>query len=389
MRELFSFFILFLSILSLRTIADNRYEGDITVNDHELSEQIITPNSLSSSVYRRDIPIVIRGDDGTQTSYRFSFFLDDIDNPAKIVATFCSDFEINVDSCRFLLIEMTAIIDENQTFIRSINNKHKKNDSNISLLQWFDKDGNNTKQQCESLLAFYTIFCGTTNDIIKRGDVIPSLPSLDFPCYFFSDNLNTLVRAREKGWIAELLDGLPSHDVNISGMKSKDLKARPHTNSKLRKYRYTVYHDTKLTVTESLILTILEDLPPNKSIAMCKHRIFSGSVSIWQEYNESLNQDRYRIEKDMMEMYINDNLNNGLSSIKTDHLSTGFIFRKMSKITQEIGEVWYQNIVKCGIECQVSMFFVHQQYADDIFAFPRSWFPGKDVVDANAMVPIP
>jgi hypothetical protein len=370
-------------------VAEKIYEGDIKVNDHELSEKVIAPNSLSTSgsFFRRDIPIVIRQDDGTETSYRFSFFLDDIGDPATTVATFCSDFGINRNSCRILLKEVNAIIDENQTFIQSIDSKYYENGSihrNSSLLQWFiDTDENETKQRSEHLLAFYTIFCGTTNDTTQRGDVIPSLPSVDFPCYFFSDNLNTLVRARASGWIAELLDGLPSHDINVSGMKSKDLKARPHTNSKLRKYRYTVYHDTKLTVTESLILTILKDLPPRKSIAMCKHRIFSGPTSIWQEYNESLNQDRYHKEKDMMEIYINENLNYGLNSIKNDHLSTGFIFRKMSKLTEEIGDIWYQNIVKCGIECQVSMFFVHQSYVDDIFAFPRSWFPGKDLIDEN------
>jgi hypothetical protein len=56
----------------------------------------------------------------------------------------------------------------------------------------------------------------------------------------------------------------------------------------------------------------------------------------------------------------------------------------MSKLTEEIGDILYQ----CSIEYQVSIFFVYQSFVDDVFAFPRSWFPGKDLIDGNINISI-
>ena len=92
--------------------------------------------------------------------------------------------------------------------------------------------------------------------------------------------------ARSEGWIAEPIEGFPDNDSVASNLKSKYLKARPHSNSILSMYRYTVYQDTKIIVSEAHVLASLRNLPPNKFIGMCKHRFFVSPTSVWREYDE-------------------------------------------------------------------------------------------------------
>ena len=151
--------------------------------------------------------------------------------------------------------------------------------------------------------------------------------------------------------LLHISSGLPSNDPIVSTLKSKNLKARPHENPLLSKYKYTVYLDTKLTVTEAHVLSVLTDLPSGKYIAMNKHRFFTGNnISVWKDYHESLNQERYAKGKNKMKNYIEKKLEQGYPESKETYLRSGFIVRDMTQsIVKEVGEVWYRNILECGI----------------------------------------
>jgi len=43
---------------------------------------------------------------------------------------------------------------------------------------------------------------------------------------------------------------------------------------------------------------------------------------------------------------------------------TGFILRKNSDMTNKINEIWFEHIKQCGIECQISFFFIYQMYKE-------------------------
>ena len=74
-------------------------------------------------------------------------------------------------------------------------------------------------------------------------------------------------------------------------------------------------------------------------------------------------QERYRMQSKQMERYIYKQIENGLNELTKDHYQTGFLLRNMKhEKTIEINETWFRHIEECGIECQVSMFFVKQLF---------------------------
>ena len=99
-----------------------------------------------------------------------------------------------------------------------------------------------------------------------------------------------------------------------------------------------------------------------------KHWYISNNV--YDEYNECIKQERYRLEADKSKQYIQHQIKNGLNEECNHHCATGFIIRNMkhNKIN-EINSTWYQHIQQCGIECQISFFFVKQLFHDFIHPF--------------------
>jgi len=79
---------------------------------------------------------------------------------------------------------------------------------------------------------------------------------------------------------------------------------------------------------------------------------------------------RYTLESEQYKKYIQNQINNGLSETTAQHCQCGFLIRNMkhSKMI-EINNTWYQHIQECGIQDQISFFFVKQFYNDDIYGF--------------------
>lgn len=211
-------------------------------------------------------------------------------------------------------------------------------------------------------IAFYTVFCGDNSNIANR---IPAPPK-DKDCYFFSNNKETLGKAQLAKWTPVYLNiPIKNNDIQ-SAMDSKHLKACPHLYPDLAKYHYTVYLDSKLNVEYNKVITLINKYR-NYPFMMRRHEFLSGSVH--NEFNLAMDQPRYLAQKEQYQQYIKDQTNAGLQDTTPDHLQTGFIIRNMQHpITSKIGETWHSHIQKCGIECQISFYFVKQLF--EIYIIP-------------------
>ena len=154
-------------------------------------------------------------------------------------------------------------------------------------------------------------------------------------------------------------------------MDSKHLKALPSDYPELDKYEYSVYLDSKLTIDNTeYIESLIEQYMPKYSMLVRRHKFIKGSV--WNEFNEAMKVEKYNSEKDKYFSYIVKQLSHGLLDTTPDHYQTGFIIRNMrSPIIKEINNTWYEHIRECGIECQISFYFVKQLYADHIYPIDK------------------
>ena len=236
-------------------------------------------------------------------------------------------------------------------------------------------------------VCFYTIFIGSSKNI---ANVIRKVPSHVFPCYFYSNDTETLEKAKKLNWIPleinsqtikskqHYLDDFEFvfNDTIDSYIKStrlsKYFKCQTHLLTHISKHNYSVYLDSKLILENHDL--VIKNIINMKSKGLCyilkNHPYIKDTV--WNEYNEAILFDRYKREKDKMKKYIHKQIENGLSSdILSDFFQTGFIIRDHTNSkTSEINDKWYENVIKCGCECQISFFFIQQQYLKYISSIP-------------------
>jgi hypothetical protein len=217
-------------------------------------------------------------------------------------------------------------------------------------------------------LAFYTCFYGSDNNYTWS---LREVPSLKYNCYYYTNNKNMIEHIKHTKWIG-IFDDKPTHDDTIeSCMAGKHVKTSPHKYSELQNYTYVCYLDNRLDkvnieFVESLIHTYFVE--QNYALLLRQHYLFQGSV--WREFNESMLQYRYQIQGDRYKSYINKQISNGLSEETSYHCACGFLIRNMKheKINQ-INETWYEHIQECGVQDQISFYFVKQLFNGYIHAF--------------------
>ena len=217
-------------------------------------------------------------------------------------------------------------------------------------------------------LAFYTYFYGSNNN---KAFAIPELPSLKYKCYYYTNNDTIFQILKNTNWIGIYDDKPTTDDLIQSCMVGKHIKSMPHEYSELKEYDYLCYLDTKLgkvneTFVEKFIVKYF--IEQNYALLLRKHWFVGNNV--WDEYRESMIQDRYKIESVKYQQFIANQEKNGFSLVTDYHCVTGFLIRNMKheKII-EINKTWYQHIQECGIQCQISFFFTKQLFKDYIHPF--------------------
>jgi hypothetical protein len=217
-------------------------------------------------------------------------------------------------------------------------------------------------------LAFYTCFYGGDyNNAFK----IPNLPSLKYKCYFYTNNKSILEKLSNTTWIT-IYDNKPTTDNLIeSCMVAKHVKVMPHKYDELKNYDYLCFLDSKVAhVNELFVENFINKyfIEQNYALLLREHWLIRGNV--WHEYNESMYQHRYLIQSERYKKYINNQVQNGLSTETHNHCACGFLIRNMKhKNMLEINTTWYRHIEECGIQDQISFFFVKQLFNGVIHSF--------------------
>ena len=201
-------------------------------------------------------------------------------------------------------------------------------------------------------LAFYTVFCGKDSNI---ANCVHSPPSTKHDCYFYTNNTTTGELANDE--IADCLD-------------AKHVKVCPHLYSELVQYEYTVFCDSKARVLLDKVLHLLATV--TLPWMVIKHP-FLFHPCVYAEYDESMKQPRYVQQKDRYSSYIDKQVSCGLKTTTSLHLCCTFIIRKMSDpVVTQINNLWWSHIEQCGIQDQITFFFVKQYFADVIYPIEES-----------------
>jgi hypothetical protein len=210
-------------------------------------------------------------------------------------------------------------------------------------------------------LAFYTVFTGGNGNPSRT--IPPTQPGFDN--YFFTDNQDLYNDLGRTKWTPIFINEKCVDDLVSSAMASKPLKANPFLTDILAKYDYTCYHDSRLlNINLTKVMQIIGD--QSFSFAMRIHPFLAPKV--YDEFNESMMQARYVTQREQILKYIAMMETNGLAIETSSHVATGFIIRNMKHPeTKSICETWLEHIKQCGIQCQISMFFVKQLFDSACF----------------------
>jgi hypothetical protein len=222
-------------------------------------------------------------------------------------------------------------------------------------------------------LAFYTCFYGSNNNLAFR---IPELPSLKYKCYYYTNNQTIFNKLKHTNWIG-IYDNKPTNDDLIeSCMMGKHIKVMPHEYTELNEYDYLCFLDSKLEkVSEEFVENFITKYFINQNYALLIRKHWFINDNIWNEYNQSILQKRYSIEREKYKIYIAKQIKAGLSETTHQHCACGFLIRNMkhNKINA-INTTWYEHIKECGIQDQISFFFVKQLFNDYIYPFTENPF---------------
>lgn len=211
-------------------------------------------------------------------------------------------------------------------------------------------------------LVFYTCFFGATNN---RANRVPPLPSKVYDCIYFTNNVDTITSLSDTGWIGIYVDKPVTEDIVECALYSKEYKACPHRIRELISYEYSCYFDTKINAEERVVEEQIEKMEnEDRVLVMSRHKFLANVMA---EFYEAMCQPRYRRDHDRYLDYINKMVDKGFRLEMPTHYITGYIVRKHCERAEKIGEAWYEQIMECGIECQISFFFVQQMFPDAIY----------------------
>lgn len=220
-----------------------------------------------------------------------------------------------------------------------------------------------TNDIMEHKIAFYTVFYGSD---YNWANLLPSPPTDQYPCYYLTNNPQTYNKLTWSKWIPVLLTDIPIYNDDIKdAMSAKLLKTCPHRSEILDQYEYLCYFDSKTQVDGPKALKIINQLAQSpQSIVLSKHPLDFHDV--WDEYQLCLQYPKYACEQEQYKRYLDLCLNAGFRRQLDTHYTTQMIIRKNNPIGREIGEVWYDHVQNCGIECQISFSIIQQIYKHEI-----------------------
>jgi hypothetical protein len=174
-----------------------------------------------------------------------------------------------------------------------------------------------------------------------------------------------------------IFEDIPTKDdLNESCMVGKAVKACPHKYSSLSGYDYLCFLDSKIAnLDETYIETMIKKyfLEEHYALILRKHPAIQPNIA--HELRASMWQPRYIKEAARYHDYIKKQNEAGLVNITKIHYACGVLLRNMKheKII-DLNTAWYDHIQDCGIQDQISFFYVKQLFADVLHPFDREPF---------------
>ena len=204
--------------------------------------------------------------------------------------------------------------------------------------------------------AIYSCYYGCDNAITFKQ---PRYNCCD--TFFFTNNYAAAILAEKNGWFV-IFDNEPVYeDYVLSTMQGKKVKCLPHNYNELSKYEYLIWVDDKTMIDPLLVLNNgLNALEADGSLSVRLHP--QSYKNIWAEYGISLLQARYRNEKYKMWEYIHDKISQGFSEEGNLFWNNVIIRNMRHNEVNTIGERWLSEISVCGIQDQISFFFIAQEF---------------------------
>jgi hypothetical protein len=217
-------------------------------------------------------------------------------------------------------------------------------------------------------LVYYTCYYGISTNISFK---IPPLPSNKYKCYYYTNNNTMLDMIKGTQWIGVFDDKPVSDDQIESCMQGKYVKILPHLQNEINKYKYACFLDSKLDkLSEDFIERYIRDFFINQNYALLLRQHPFIYHHVWNEFHESMKQDRYVLQREQYCNYINKQVTNGLHPSTMIHCACGLLIRNMRhSYINNINTTWYDHLLECGIQDQISFFFIKQHYMDYIHAF--------------------
>jgi hypothetical protein len=215
-------------------------------------------------------------------------------------------------------------------------------------------------------IAVYSGFFGTSDNWANVVHEPP--PGIDG--YYFTNNPDTFESLGYTSWRRVWVNLPISPDANEGARQSKYLRCCPQDYPELRHYEYLVWMDSKLKVTDvGKLLEAAEDLRQSGAVwAFTRHPL--PYTTVWDEYTQAIQYEKYAAEKDQYHAYIESRLKAGYKESIPQRVCCGFNIRKQGDKVEAIGRKWLAEILECGIEDQISFQFVHQDHEEEILVLP-------------------
>lgn len=205
-------------------------------------------------------------------------------------------------------------------------------------------------------IAVYSTYCGMTRSFtFDRNNRVDR-----YPHYFISNNPRVLQIVEAMGWRPVFLDLPISSNPVLSAQQAKVAKCLPHLFPDLARYRHVVYSDDKRRINQAEIEEIIPILAEKEgAIAMRLSPHISDNM-LW-EFTDSLMQERYRTQAHRMLRFIIKNTEAG-KTLEADRLfTTNFSVRDQADpACAGLSERWYDDVLDCGIDCQLAFDFLAQ-----------------------------
>jgi hypothetical protein len=233
--------------------------------------------------------------------------------------------------------------------------------------------------------AYYTYFFGSNSN---ESFAIPVIPSLKYKCYYYTNNKNIFEQLKTTNWISIFIDIEFIDDIYNPNMYGKYLKAMPQQYKELKDYDYLCFLDSKLDeLNEPFIENLIDKyfINDDKALILRNHLTITNNINInnkihiMSEFGLSMFQKRYYDDRYRYFNYIEKCvLSDGFKETDDYHCAAGFLIRNMKhKKIIELNNTWYKHIKECGIQDQISFFFVKQLFKDCIVPFKENPFKEK------------